>query len=113
VTTLKTTTTTTTTTTTAPDYLSNIVEVDGRTYGLVVAQRGAVNDDAAGLFDGGPIASELLGADLEVLQVLDARLFQLLSDARQFYAHDPRDGDHTRRPFLTTIFQIFLSARRG
>ena len=72
-----------------------------------------MNDDAAGFFYGGPIASEFLGADLEVLQVLDARLFQLLPDARQFYAHDPRDGDHAGCPFLTPIFQIFLVDERG
>ena len=92
----------------APIYLSNVVEVDGGSNGLIVAQRRAMNDDATRLLDGGPIAGELLGADLEVLQVLDARLFQLLADARQFHAHDPGDGDHAGRPFLTPVLQVLL-----
>ena len=62
-------------------HLSNGVEVDGGSNVLIVAQRRAVNDDAAGLFDGWPIAGELFRADFEVLQVFYARLFQLLAHA--------------------------------
>ena len=67
-----------------------------------------MDDDASGFLDGGPIAGEFFGADLEVFQVFDARLFELLANARQFHAHDPRYGNHAGSPLLTPVLQVFL-----